>query len=122
MCPDNPIGTVDVYLVNHHGLDISNAPPLVYGLKPRVAIMPNGAKKGGMPDAIAWIRKSPGLEDLWQLHYSLPGKEANVAEQFIANPEEKCQGFGIKLVAAANGSFTVTNERNNFTKQYKARR
>lgn len=122
MCPNNPIGRVDVYLVNHHGLDISNAPPLVYGLAPRVAIMPNGAKKGGAPDAIEWIRKSPGLEDLWQLHYSLPGKDANVAEQFIANPEEKCQGYGIKLVASADGSFTVTNGRTNFAKEYPARR
>jgi len=122
MCPNNPIGTVDVYLVNHHGMNISNAPALVYGVAPRVAILPNGAKKGGAPDALQWIRKSPGLEDLWQLHYSLPGKDANVAEQFIANPEEKCQGHAIRLVAAPDGSFTVTNERNNFTKQYRARR
>jgi len=122
MCPSNPIGTVDAYLVNHHGMNISNAPPLVYGVAPRVAILPNGAKKGGAQDAIEWIRKSPGLEDLWQLHYSLPGKDANVREQFIANPEERCQGHAIKLVASPDGSFTVTNERNSFTKQYRARR
>ena len=122
MCPSNPIGTVDVYLVNHHGLNISNAPPLVYGVRPRVAILPNGAKKGGAPDTLQWIRKSPGLEDLWQLHYSLAAKDANVAEQFIANPEEKCQGHGIKLAASSNGAFTVTNGRNNFTKEYKGRR
>ena len=122
MCPNNPIGTVDVYLVNHHGMNISNAPPLVYGVRPRVAILPNGAKKGGAPDAMEWIRKSPGLEDLWQLHYSLPGKDANVPEQFIANPQEQCQGHAIKLVASPDGSFTVTNERNNFTKPYPAKR
>lgn len=122
MCPSNRIGTVDLYLVNHHGANLSNAPPLVYGVAPRVAVMPNGAKKGGSPDVIQWIRNSPGLEDFWQLHYSMPAKEANVAEQFIANPEEKCQGHGIKVVASADGAFTVTNARNNFTKEYKPRR
>ena len=45
-----------------------------------------------------------------------------MAEQFIANPEEKCQGHPIKVVASANGSFTVTNERNQLTKVYQARR
>ncbi len=86
-----------------------------------MAVMNNGAKKGGAPDAMQWIRKSPGLEDFWQLHYSLPGKDANVAEQYIANPEEKCPGHGIKVVASTNGSFTVTNARNQLTKEYKVR-
>ncbi|MBM3746572.1 MAG: MBL fold metallo-hydrolase [Acidobacteria bacterium] len=123
MCPANPIGTVDVYLINHHGMNISNAPPLVYGVRPRVAVLLNGAKKGGAPDTYQWIRKSPGLEDIWQLHFSLAaGAEGNAPEQFIANPEAQCQGRPLKLVAASGGSFTVTNARNNLTKSYSARR
>ncbi|MEK7406098.1 MAG: MBL fold metallo-hydrolase, partial [Acidobacteriota bacterium] len=106
VCPNNPIGAVGVYLVNHHGMNSSNAPALVHGLRPRVAIMNNGAKKGGTPEAFQVIRKSPGLEDLWQLHFSLPGgKEHNSPEQAIANPEAACQGHWLKLVARRDGSF-----------------
>jgi beta-lactamase superfamily II metal-dependent hydrolase len=66
-CPDNKIGTVDVYLSTHHGLDQSNAPAIVQALKPRVAIINNGATKGGSPEALQTIRTSPGIEDVWQL-------------------------------------------------------
>ncbi len=120
VCPNNPIGAVGVYLVNHHGMNSSNSPALVHGLRPRVAIMNNGAKKGGAPEAFQVIRKSPGLEDLWQLHFSLPGgKEHNSPEQVIANPEAACQGHWLKLVARRDGSFTVTNGRTGFSKRYK---
>ena len=47
MCPNNPIGTVDLFMVSHHGNDISNSPALVHALRPKVAIMNNGAKKVG---------------------------------------------------------------------------
>ena len=70
MCPNNPIGTVDVLLVSHHGLNQSNSPALVDAVHPRVAIMNNGARKGGSPDAWQIVKDSPGLEDLWQLHYA----------------------------------------------------
>ncbi len=119
VCPNDLVGNVDVFLVSHHGMNISNAPPLLNALRPRVAVSNNGAKKGGAPDAMAWIRKTPGIEDLWQLHYSIPAKDANAPEQFIANPDEGCQGHSIFLTAAQNGTFTVTNTRNGFTKIYK---
>ena len=69
VCPENRLGTVDVYLSTHHGLAASNAKEIVQALNPRVAIMNNGAKKGGSPQAWQNIKTSPGLEDLWQLHY-----------------------------------------------------
>jgi beta-lactamase superfamily II metal-dependent hydrolase len=119
-CPYNVIGTVDVYLSTHHGLDLSGAPPLVQALHPLVAIMNNGARKGGEPEAWQTIRTSPGLEDIWQLHYSLEaGKANNASEAFIANLEEHCQGNWIKLSAGPDGRFTVTNGRNGMTKVYK---
>ena len=34
VCPNNKLGTVDVYLSTHHGLDLSNAPAIVHALKP----------------------------------------------------------------------------------------
>jgi competence protein ComEC len=121
MCPNNPIGTVDVLLVSHHGLNQSNSPALVDAVHPRVAIMNNGARKGASPDAWQIVKDSPGLEDLWQLHYAIDGgKEHNMPDSFIANVDEHCMGQYIKLTAEGNGSFTVWNQRNKFTKDYKA--
>jgi beta-lactamase superfamily II metal-dependent hydrolase len=118
-CPDNKLGRVDVYLSTHHGLDLSGAPPLVQALHPLVAIMNNGANKGGAPEAWQTMHTSPGLEDIWQLHYALQGGKANNApEPFIANLEEQCQGNWIKLSAGPDGQFTVTNGRNGKTEAY----
>ena len=118
-CPNNPIGTVDVYLTTHHGLFQSNSKAIVDAVAPRVAIMNNGAKKGGSPAAWQTIHDSPGLEDLWQLHYSIEGAaQHNTSEQLIANPDEKCTGQYLKVSAEPNGSFSVWNSRNNFSKRY----
>ncbi len=120
MCPNNPIGTVDVYLTSHHGLDQSGSPALVNAVHPRVAIMNNGARKGGSPAAWQIVKNSPGLEDLWQLHYAMEGgKEHNVPDSFIANVDEHCQGDYLMLTAEDNGSFTVHNSRNKFERVYK---
>jgi beta-lactamase superfamily II metal-dependent hydrolase len=120
-CPSNLVGRVDLYLTTHHGLAQSNNPALVRALKPRVAIMNNGARKGGQPEAWQTVHASPGLQDIWQLHYSVEGAEANnVAEQFIANPDEKNDaGNYIKVSAESSGLFTVTNSRNGFSKSYR---
>ena len=85
-CPNNKIGTVDVYLSTHHGLSLSNCPAIVHALRPRVAIVNNGETKGGQPEALRTIRSSPGIEDVWQLHYSKNvSKEENAPEPFIVN-------------------------------------
>jgi competence protein ComEC len=119
VCPNNLIGGVDLYLTTHHGLDQSNAKVLVDAIHPRVSVMNNGARKGGSPAAWETIRNSPGLQDLWQLHYAVGSDKAhNVAEQFIANPEENCKGEYIKVTAEADGTFTVWNSRNDFKKTY----
>ena len=121
-CPANLVGTVDVYLTTHHGLDQSNARALVHALHPRVAIMNNGARKGGSPPAWQIVHDSPGLEDMWQLHYAVAGgAEHNVAEKLIANPEENCQGQYLKVVAQDDGSFTVSNSRNQYSRNYAKR-
>jgi competence protein ComEC len=125
-CPRNLIGTVDLYLTTHHGTahpntgDSSNAREIVEALHPRVAVMNNGTIKGGHPVAWQIIHDSPGLEDLWQLHYSLAGgKEHNSPEQFIANVSGNDEGYFIKVSADTNATFTVVNTRNNFEKTYK---
>ena len=147
MCPANRIGTVDLFVVSHHGQPISNAEVLVHAIRPRVAIMNNGTRKGGQPEAMRIIHSSPGLEDLWQLHFSmLSGQEYTVPGLFIANSTDEPQvtvpvaappaqpGPGappapvhngmahwIKVSAEPDGSFTVTNSRNGFSKTYRAR-
>jgi competence protein ComEC len=120
MCPRNKLGKIDIYIVSHHGWFQSSSPALVYGIDPRVAIMDNGAKKGGTPSAWDIIKASPRLEDLWQLHFSEEGGPAhNAPEPFIANlsgPEDAANY--IKLTASTDGNFDVYNSRTNKAKHY----
>ena len=148
MCPINRIGTVDLWIVSHHGQPMSNSPQLVWAMRPRVAILNNGTRKGGQPSAMKIIYSSPGLEDLWQLHFSLlSGQEYTAPGMFIANtvddqaatmprdpmtapppgpgvappPAHNGTAYWIKVSAQKDGTFTVTNQRNGFSKTYEAR-
>jgi competence protein ComEC len=122
MCPVNKLGPVDVYIVSHHGSSQSGSPALVHAIAPRVAIMDNGAKKGGSPASWDIIEKSPHLEDLWQIHYSEEGGTAhNVAAGFIANPQGTDAGNYLELTAKNDGSFQVFNSGTQKTKDYAAR-
>ncbi|MEO6185319.1 MAG: MBL fold metallo-hydrolase [Steroidobacteraceae bacterium] len=169
MCPVNRIGTVDVYLTSHHGLEKSGSPALVHALQPRVAVMNNGTRKGGDANAFRVLFASPGLEDLWQLHWSWNARLENAPAMFIANMDDNATiagvltqpaaappraaggpptGFGgaggpggpgapggpggpgaaahspaylIKVSAQQDGTFTVTNTRNGFSKTYSPR-
>jgi beta-lactamase superfamily II metal-dependent hydrolase len=137
VCPNNKVGTVDLYLVSHHGAETSGSEAFVYALHPRVAVMNNGAAKGGAVQTFQILRQSPGLEDLWQNHYSIAAGDDNRAEPFIANLEPhslSAQGGNgqpvapnhmgaanwTKIAASADGSFTVTNNRSGFSKRYNA--
>jgi len=48
MCPVNRLGRMDIYIVSHHGWRQSGSPALLNGIAPRVALMDNGADKGGV--------------------------------------------------------------------------
>lgn len=137
MCPMNNLGEVDVYLVSHHGSDTSGSAALVHALRPRAAIMNNGPRKGGAIQTFQILNAAPGLEDLWQNHYSVPGgSQHNRHEAFIANLDEGSPAVGapqgaapvhmgaaywIKLSASADGGFAISNSRNGFTKRYPPR-
>jgi competence protein ComEC len=122
MCPENKIGKADIFVVSHHGLDQSNSPPLVHGIQPRVAIMDNGSKKGASPSAWDIVKSSPGLEDLWQLHFAdAGGSEHNSPDPYLANVTEADTGYYLRLTANEDGSFEVYNLRNKNTKQYPAK-
>jgi len=119
VCPDNLIGTVDVYHVNVHGQFKGIAPELIGAVHPRVAIMGNGATKGADPQTWPILRATPGLEDIWQDHYSANGtKDMNPPDDFIVNLEPIDEFKLIKLSAESNGTFTMTNTRNGFSKTY----
>lgn len=147
MCPNNPIGAVDLYVVSHHGNPSSNSKVLVHAIRPRAAIMNNGTRKGGQPDPMRILHSTPGLEDLWQLHFSqLSGQEYTVPGLFIANlidqplaampvtplpnpgrgpgvspaPVHNGTAYWIKVSGEASGSFSVTNSRNGFSKFYRS--
>jgi len=122
VCPVNRIGTVDVYHVNVHGQFKGMAAELAGAIRPTVAIMGNGERKGADPQTWLILRATAGLEDIWQMHYSAAGsKETNPPPDFIANLQETTDEFAmIKLVVQTGGTYTVTNTRNGFTKTYQA--
>jgi len=121
-CPNNLIGTFTVFHTTRHGDPHSGAPQLVYAIRARVALMNNGERKGGSPEYWQTVHEAPGLEDFWQLHRSAAGgAEHNSPEQFLANLNETDHGHNIKMSVRADGSFTMTNARTGFTKEYPAR-
>ena len=110
MCPVNRIGKVDILVVSHHGFIPSSSHALVDGIHPRVAIMNNAATKGGNIPVLDTVRNTPGLETLWQLHYSEEGgADHNTSSEYIANPQGPDQGNYIVVQASPKGSFTVSN-------------
>jgi competence protein ComEC len=148
MCPNTSLPPVDLFLGLHHGVESSNSPVMVHALRPRVAIMNNGTRKGGDPATMMSVHTSPRLEDLWQIHFSqLSGQEFTEPGMFIANgiddisavmpvrpmaapapgaagiqpaPVHNGRAYWIKVSAKKDGSFTVTNQRNGFSKTYAA--
>ena len=119
VCPNNPLGEVSVYLINHHGLDQSSTKSLVDAIHPRVAIMDNGAHKGGSPEAWQTVKESVGPENLYMLH-TAEGSDAahNSPAANIANPKGDGDGHFFTIVADGDGSFSVTNSRTGQTKHY----
>ena len=121
-CPVNKVGTVDLYVTTHHGMDVSGPEALVHALRPRVAVMNNGSRKGGSPAAWRVVKASPGLEDLWQLHFAnAGGQEHNVGNAFLADLNDTGEGNYIKVSASKSGAMTVWNSRNKHTKSYAAK-
>ena len=145
MCPRTNLPPVDLFLGMHHGQESSNSPVMDHALRPRVAIMNDGTRKGGEPYTMRSIHTSPGFEDLWQIHFSLlSGQEYTEPGLFIANttddqpaampiqpisapppgpnapppPAHNGKAYWIKVDAMRDGTFTVTNTRNNFSKTY----
>ena len=119
VCPVNKLGAVDIYIVSHHGSLTSNSPVFLNAIAPRVAIMDNGSAKGGVPSSWDAVKKSPRVEDFWQLHYSDEGGAAhNTEDSFIANPAGPDAGNYLKLSAWPDGNFELFNSRTKQAKHY----
>jgi beta-lactamase superfamily II metal-dependent hydrolase len=124
VCPVNLVGKVDVYQVTHHGLSASNNPIVLATLNPTVAVMNNGVRKGCEPEVFATLKGTKSLEAIYQVHKNLrsDGAVNNVADEFIANREEKCKGNYIKLSVAPDGkSYTISIPANGHEKTYRSR-
>lgn len=123
-CPQNLLGEIDLYQVTHHGMNMSGPAAHVHAIRPAVAVMNNGPRKGGTPEVYKTVASSPGLLDLWQVHKALHAPDSpNTDEQLIANlaPTEECEGHWIKASVSKSGEYTVTNSRNGYSKTYRAR-
>jgi competence protein ComEC len=124
VCPKNLIGKIDLYQTTHHGLDRSNSPQFVWAIQPTVAVMNDGPRKGGQAGVFETLRKSPGLQDIWQGHLAmLTPKEVNSDEKMIANltGTAECTGNLLKASVNSEGEYTLTNFRNNFSKTYQSK-
>ncbi len=109
--PNNPLGKVDLFMVTHHGLPVSNNPVLVRAIDPVVAVMCNGPTKGGAAQTIATLRSCESLQDWYQLHRNINlAEDEQAPAAFIANQEttEGCQGVWVKASVAPDGNgYTV---------------
>lgn len=120
VCPFNKLGVIDIFVVSHHGYAASNSPALVSAVSPRIAVMDNGVNKGGTPSVWDTIKRSPRLEDLWQLHYSDEGgAKHNVEDYFIANLHGTDTGNYLKLSVWRDGNFELYNSRTAERRHYK---
>lgn len=110
VCPQNLIGTVDVYQVTHHGSDQSNNPAVLQALLPRVAVMNNGARKGGAAATVETLKATQSLEAFFAVHRNVQtGRTDNAIPKLTANDDESCKGEPVKLSVAADAkSYSVS--------------
>ena len=108
VCPQNTLGTIDLYQVTHHGLDISNNPVLVRSIQPTVAIMNNGPRKGGAPATVKLMRSIPSIKAAYQLHRNAAtSPEDNTDPSLIANSDPAGGQFIHVSVTPDGSKFSV---------------
>jgi hypothetical protein len=116
-CPTDLLGSLDVYLLPHHGGPDAANPATFGNILPRAAIVNNGATKGGAPETFAALHNVVPNPDVWQLHRSENPGAVNFAGEHIANLDESTS-YWIQVTAKADGSFQVTNARTGSAKSY----
>jgi beta-lactamase superfamily II metal-dependent hydrolase len=123
VCPENRLKQVDLYDVNHHGLDMSNNPLLVRALAPTVAIMSNGTTKGCGPETFKTLKNTPSIEAVYQIHRNLrPDSDNNTGAEYIANLEKDCSANLIKVSVSPGGkAFTVSIPATGHSRRFESR-
>ncbi|HVW72020.1 MAG TPA: MBL fold metallo-hydrolase [Rhizomicrobium sp.] len=137
-CPVGKLGHVNLLIVTQHGSNISSNPASIADMRPDVAVMGSGGKKGGDEEAIKTVKSSPGLMGFWQLHENFTHPEWDGDKNMIANLNPPANsvaaqskslfsappdmGYDIEADVTADGRITVINQRNGFSKTYQTGR
>ena len=119
------VSRIDYLLITHFHVDHDGGPdaadPATFAaFRPRVAIMNNGVSKGGALITYQALHQVPGLEGVWQLHLSAEAGDSNFAPPYVANLDESTAHW-IELIARADGSFRILNQRTGEWKEYPPR-
>ena len=120
VCPLDKVGHVNIMILDNHGMGVSNHPGFVHTLRPDIAIMGNGSKKGDWPDVVKTVNSSPGLQGFWRVHAStVYPPEQDGDPNYLANLGPlPSYGYSIRLDVTRSGAVTVTNARNGFSQTY----
>jgi beta-lactamase superfamily II metal-dependent hydrolase len=122
VCPVNKIGPIDVLLVSHHGSELSNSPPLIAATTPRVALVANGARKGGDKSGFETLKAATSKPAIWYQHFATRAPEANPEPNHIANRTLQPDGaFDLDVLISKNGAVRVVNGRNGYAESYPPR-
>lgn len=121
VCPVNKLGAVDVLLVSHHGSELSNSPPLLDAASPTVALVANGARKGGDKSVFEALKATASKPAIWNQHLATRDSEANPDPKYIANMSVQPDGaYELHTLVWPNGAVQVVNTRNGYTESYPA--
>ena len=148
MCPNNQIGVADLWVVSHHGQPYSNRPD-AGARDPATGRNPEQrhteGRTTGSDEGDFFVARSRG--SLAAAFFAVERSGVHAPGMFIANavdepqpampvapmpapapgpgtppaPVHNGKAYWLKVSAETDGSFTVTNTRNGFSKTYKAR-
>lgn len=124
--PVNLAGTVDLYQVNHHGLDSSNNPLLIQSLQPTVSVMNNGPKKGTSKSAMDALKSATSIQAMYQVHENIRDDGENTADKsMIANPagaDDACAAHHVHCSVSADAkTYTLNVPSSGHSKTFETR-
>jgi beta-lactamase superfamily II metal-dependent hydrolase len=121
VCPSNRIGSVDLYVLPHHGEEDGTYAATLEAFSPRAVVINNGERKGARRGALDLLHRWVPAIEVWQLHRAADPDVANFSDEYIANLDTSTACW-IKAVALPDGSFSVTNGRTGHAHRFEASR